>query len=188
MVTISFTGTNLPDGENIQVFIDDNSSYNPFQGEGTQIGSIPIDYNCTVDPSLLGIMADPCSGSSDEFDHEFLMMSSGCGFNVANLLVDFDINNNSFGMVNSDIGQSNFCQFTAPDAAWISQLQSSSNCGSLINSAGPTTDIPAGAIVIVITDAGAPTIPYNFDDLCLNGQEIYILQNSCERTQGAFTE
>src|SRR5688500_1457075 len=192
VIGITFTGINLPDGEDIQIFIDDNSTYNPFSGGGEYLGSIPIDYNCSECLSILGIMAAPCltvPGISPvgEEDNEFMMMSSGCGFNVADLLIDFDASNNSFGGVNSDIGTSN-CPFMAsPDASLLAQLMASANCPNLINAAGPSTVIPPGALVVVFTDTGNPDVAYNFDDLCATGLEIYVLQNSCERTIGAFT-
>ncbi len=82
-IQISFTGTNLPEGDNIEVFIDDISTYNPFLGGGSSIGTIPIDYSCTTCPSVLGLMADPCAGSTDDDEREFMMLHSGCGFNVS---------------------------------------------------------------------------------------------------------
>src|SRR4030095_12315122 len=170
VVTISFTGTTLPEGENIQIFMDDISTYNPFSGGGTNIGSIPIDYNCSTCPSMLGIMADPCAGSSThELDNEFLAFSSGCGFNVSALLVDYDPNNNVGGTQNSDICASCGCTFVTPDAALISQLQASSNCPNLIIPANASSTIPGGAAVIVFSDSGPISVAYNFDDLCLKG-------------------
>ena len=60
MIDITFTGSNLPDGEDLEVFIGDNSGYNPFSGGGTSIGTIPIGYNCTTCPSLLGLAVNVC--------------------------------------------------------------------------------------------------------------------------------
>src|SRR5688500_11316035 len=186
-IEISFQGTNLPDGEDIQIFMGDQSAYNPFNGGGSYIGSIPVEYNCSTCPQLLGIMSDPCTGGTDEQDNEFLAFSSGCGFNVSDLLVDYDINNNSFGIANADVCSSCPCNFITPDANLIAQLQASTNCPNLIIPAESSSTIPPGAVVIVFTDAWTPSVPYNFDDLCSKGLEIFILQSSCERTQGAFT-
>jgi hypothetical protein len=65
-ITISFTGTNLPEGDNINVYWGTSSSFNPFSGGGTLIGSIPIDYTCSTPcPTIMAVMLNPstCSGN-----------------------------------------------------------------------------------------------------------------------------
>ena len=108
-IQISFTGTNLPEGDNIQVFWDTNSGYNPFGGGGTQIGSIPIDYTCTTCPTILAVMVNPatCSGANpNDEQNEFMLMNSGCGFNVSNLQINPSVGGTG---VNDSIGGSQGC-------------------------------------------------------------------------------
>src|SRR5687768_16529660 len=106
VIDITFTGVNLPDGEDIQIFIDDNSTYNPFSGGGDLIGSIPIEYNCTTCPTLLGLMNNPCNNYPTDDDQEFMLLHSGCGFDVDGLV----INTNAGSANNDSIGGSNASQ------------------------------------------------------------------------------
>ena len=161
MIQITFTGTNLPDGELIEVFIGDNTTYNPFMGGGTLIGTIPVDYNCTTCPSLLGIMAQPCGSDTD---NEYAVISSGCGFNVNDLLFNLDVNNNT-GVGNADPGSA-ACPFGTPDPALIAALQAG-NCATLIFPVGPGDVVPAGVNVILFTDSGVP-LPFKHSQPWIN--------------------
>src|SRR6188474_1873664 len=110
-VTISFTGTNLPDGGTLQVLWGTNSAYNPCAGGGTQIGTIPIDYPCTNCPTIQGIMINACG--INEQENEFMLLDSGCGFNVSNLSVDLL----PAGSSANDIGNGTSCPFQSPSAS-----------------------------------------------------------------------
>jgi len=180
-VEISFTGLNLPESENIQVFIDENSTYNPFLGEGTAIGNIPIDFNCTgICPEMLGILANGCT---PEAANEFFMMHSGCGFNVNDLSVDLYPAGSS-----NDIGFGTSWAFTTPSPAMMSALQAGTNCSSAnVIAAGPNDVIPGGAIVLVFPDNTDPTVSYDLTYLCSLGLPIYILHSTRDFGSGIFS-
>ena len=65
-----------------------------------------------------------------------------------------------------------------PSAAMISALQASTNCSNLnLIPAGPGDVIPAAVPVIIFTDSTGSTVNYNFDDLCAQGLDVYVIQN-----------
>ncbi|MEO5905355.1 MAG: hypothetical protein ABIQ11_01425, partial [Saprospiraceae bacterium] len=187
IVTVSFTGTNLPEGEDLQLYIDDVSSYNPFSGGGALIGTTQIDYNCSTCPNALGIMINPCTGiSPPEQNDEFMLLYSGCGLIVSELQVT--VNTGSGQNVDQNIGLSNFCQFQSDNSALVSQiLANSSGCTGHVFSAGPTDVIPPASIIIVFTDTDATLLNYDFSALCATGLNIYVLRSTCNRFSGAFT-
>src|SRR6187431_1370503 len=139
-IQLSFTGTNLPEGEDIQVFWGTNSSYNPFMGGGTQIGAIPIDYACTTCPSILAVIVNPatCNGANpNDEQNEFMMLSSGCGFNVSNLQINPSVGGAG---LNDSIGGSQGCGFSASTAAMVATfIANSTGCTGNIFPAGPGT-------------------------------------------------
>ncbi|MDX1409389.1 MAG: hypothetical protein R3330_14680, partial [Saprospiraceae bacterium] len=136
-------------------------------------------YNCSGCPEIAGIMADPCNGVGvDEQDNEFMIVLAGCGFAVNDLTVD--VSNNAIAS-NDDLGTAS-CPFTTPSASLMAAL---SGCAS-ITAAGPGDNIPAQAIVLVFTDSDAGSVSYDLSGLCSAGEDIYVLQNSCTRTIGAF--
>ena len=189
IIDLTFTGSNLPDGETLDIYLGDNAGFDPFIGDGVLIGQVPINYNCVDCPQLLGIMADPCRDTMavdmTEQANEFAVMTSGCGFDVDDL--SFDINNNA-GLNNDDIQTGGNCEYGPVNPALIAQIQSSVNCSaSNVFSATGGDAIPAGVIVLIFTDADATTVNYDFSALCATGLDIYVLQNSCDRSIGAFT-
>jgi hypothetical protein len=138
-ITISFTGTNLPAGDNINVYWGTTNSYNPFSGGGTQIGTIPISYGCTTCPTIMGVMIDPCNSAADE-QNEFMLLGSGCGFNVSNLQINPSVGGS--GSNDSIGGASQGCQFAAASSlsGLVSSLQAAgANCSGNIFAAGPGT-------------------------------------------------
>ena len=146
-----------------------------------------VSYGCTGCPEIAAIMADPCRGTSlSETDNEFLIISAGCGFAVNDLVVDFDASNNIISSVNDDIGLVN-CPFQTPSGALITTMNTNSGSCTSITGAGPGSTIPAGAIVIVLTDASGLSSPFDWSALCGTGRDVYVLQNSCDRSAGAFS-
>ena len=187
-IQITFTGTNLPEGDNIQVFWDTNSGFNPFGGQGTLLGSIPIDYTCTTCPTILAVMVNPatCNGAypNDE-QNEFMLMNSGCGFNVSSLQINPSVGGSG---VNDSIGGSQGCGFSSSTAGIVANfIANSTGCTGNIFAAGPTTQIPGGAIVLIFNDATGPGIPYDFSSLCATGMPIYVLNSTCDRLLGAYS-
>ena len=184
-VSISFTGTNLPDGDSIQIFIDDNSTYNPFSGGGDKIGSIPIEYNCTTCPTILAVNVNACNSVGSDEENEFMMLRSGSGFNVSDLIINPSVGGSG---ANDSIGGSQGCQFAANTTAIVNNIISNStDCTGNIFSAGPGTEIPAGAIVVVFNDSNGPSISFDFSSLCASGLPVYILQSTCNRLLGAYS-
>lgn len=190
-ITISFTGTNLPEGDNIQVFWDQSSTFNPFNSQGTQIGSIPIDYTCSTCPTIMAVMFNPATCSSmypNDEQNEFMVLGSGCGFNVSN----FQLNPSVGGAgVNDSIGGSQGCGWSLANATTAVAFLTSNgtNCSGNIFAAGPGTNIPGGAIVIAFSDAFGPNVPFNFQSLCETGMPIYVISSSCDRNTnfGAYS-
>lgn len=101
--------------------------------------------------------------------------------------IGFDLPFNGFGPQNGDIGfdidGTPFpCGFKVPTVTALS------GCPGAIP-LGPDDVIPPGALVVLFitgTTETADAADTDFSNICLNGQPVYILQNACERTAGAF--
>ncbi|MDX2281477.1 MAG: gliding motility-associated C-terminal domain-containing protein [Saprospiraceae bacterium] len=183
--TLTGTGTNIvpAPGNCINWYYGTTNTFNPYNGEGTLLGCSPITsapINCGAPcPTFLGIFIDACG---TEENNEFLGLYSGGGFNVDDLTIDFDDNNN-VGSGNDDIGTG--CSFQGPDPALLATIQN--NCpNSTVIGVGSGQTVPPNVPVVVFTSAGMD-FDYNFSGLCSVFGNIYVLQSSCTRTTGAFT-
>jgi len=197
MINFQVTGIDLPQGT-VDWFIDDNPSFNPAFNQGEYIGESLISPNpntqvvdeCNPCPQLLALMVDACNFSGQESNNEFFIISSGGGISSADQIqFDFAPTNNGQGVMNNDINMGNDpCEFLPqPNPTLIAGLLSTANCdGTNIIGAGPSTPIPAGALVVVFTSSNL-NVNYDFDGLCANGETIYVLQSDCPRSKGAFT-
>jgi len=189
VITLKAGGVNLPDGGCLNWYYSDTQGFDPYAGEGTLIGCGDITSTspppCSVCPEMLSLFIDACG---PEGPNEFMLLGSGSGFNVNSLQIDFATQNNTMGATNNDINVNAApCGFKTPDATLIANIQASANCdGTNVIPVGPGGSVPAGAIVLIFTSGNATTA-YDFDALCATGQKIYVLQNSCNRTIGAFT-
>ncbi len=128
-------------------------------------------------PFVAAILVDACGG---EPDNEFLIINSGGGFDPADLYIDFDAANNIVGPENNDIN-------TGPGACGLQAGNPTliTGCSNVI-AVGPGTTIPPNAFVVVQTSAGANTT-YDFSGVCPQGECIYVIQSTCFRTAGAFS-
>lgn len=186
---LTVSGDNLPHNGCINWYYNTSSGFNPYNGEGTLIGcgtiTAPPPAPCSTCPEILAIWIDACG---TEQANEFMIISSGSGFNVSNFGLNYDMSNNGMSPLNDDVNANGGgCSWQVPAAGIISAMQSSANCdNSNIIPAGPGTNIPAGALVVIYTSSAAST-QYNFDQLCANGHIIYVMQSSCARTIGAFS-
>lgn len=186
---LNASGTTLPNNGCVNWYYSPQQGFNPYAGEGTLIGcgsiTAPPPPPCTNCPEILAIWIDACGS---EQANEFMILSSGSGFNVNNLGVDFDPSNNTMSPLNEDINTNGgSCSWQVPSAGLISAMQASGSCDNTnIIPAGPGTTIPPGVLVVVWTSSAAST-QYNFDNLCAAGQTIYVMQNTCARTIGAFS-
>ena len=61
--TVTLMGGDLPNNGKIEYYYSDIAGFNPYNGEGTKIGSANITTPgppCRICPSLLGFMIDAC--------------------------------------------------------------------------------------------------------------------------------
>jgi len=133
-------------------------------------------------PTVLGILVDGCG---TEQLNEFVIIHSGGGFNTNDLQFSFDVNNNIIGPENNDINMDlnnlpgGACGLQAGDPSMIS------GCSNVI-SIGTGFDVPANSMVVLQTSSGANQ-PYNFSSICGAGGCIYVIQSTCTRSAGGFT-
>jgi gliding motility-associated-like protein len=195
-VPLTLQGNQLPSGGEIRWFYSENPGFNPVAGQGTLAGTTPLPVipppvigQCPqVCPDLLMLFVNSCNGSGAEPDNEFFVFTSGSGFLASEIQMDFDAANTSSGDPNDNdinIG-TNSCQIKEPDASLINQLRSGACNGSNLFPAGPGDTIPPDAIVAFFTSSNV-SIDYDFSTFCASGRAIYIMQSSCRRTLGAFT-
>ena len=122
-------------------------------------------------------MVDACGPESS---NEFIIINSGGGFDPADLFVDFDTNNNFGGPENEDINTGGgACSLQAGNAAMIT------GCSNVI-AVGPGFMIPPNSFVVLQTASSANTT-YDFSGVCTNNQCIYVIQSTCARSVGAFS-
>jgi len=140
------------------------------------IGITNLYSQCTVCPQLEMIMVDACPGGA-EFENEFVVISSGSGFNSSNL--QLDIPNNTTGGPNNDINLGG-----APCGLQLGDNSLVTGCPNVIP-VGPGFDIPSNSLV-VLQISGNPNNPYDFSAMCGSGECVYVIRNSCIRSSGAF--
>ncbi len=190
LLFLNAEGQFLPDNGCLNWYYSSTPGFNPYNGEGTLIGCGDIDSPmpppCDVCPEILAIWIDACG--SPESANEFMIIHSGSGFNVDQLGLDYDPNNNNLPPGTDDVNvNGGSCSWMVPSATVIANMQASASCdGSNIIPAGPGTAIPPGALVVIWTSADAST-SYSFENLCAAGETIYVMQSSCVRAAGAFS-
>ncbi|MEM9527296.1 MAG: hypothetical protein AAGA31_11850, partial [Bacteroidota bacterium] len=123
------------------------------------------------------------NGGPLDVESELVVVSSGL-LPVPVNSINLDFPNNAFGFENTDINQQNNfdCNFKEPS------ITSLPGCPSAVP-LGPNDEIPANAFVVIFTTGTTVTADIagvDFSNLCPLGRPIYILQNECERTSGAF--
>ncbi|MGK0315747.1 MAG: gliding motility-associated-like protein [Saprospiraceae bacterium] len=179
--SVSFTvnDINLPTGT-IDWYSSSSSGFDPLTG-GTLLGSstsASTISECSTCPEIEALFIDVCNDLADsEDDNEFMVVSSGSGFNVDNFSLTFP--NPAFASPDAGINTGDMCNWTDGDLSLIS------GCGSEIIAAGPGDFIPANSIVIIQTSTTG-TITYDVSPLCGLGDCIYVLQNSCDRISAGF--
>ncbi|MFN4254610.1 MAG: hypothetical protein ACK4Q5_06360 [Saprospiraceae bacterium] len=183
-ITLTATGTGLPPGGCVDWYYGTTNNFNPYAGQGTFLGCSPIDdvpppQPCNDCPITVMLFVDACG---TEQDNEWMLLWSGSGFNVGQLSVDLSSNNN-FGAGNGDLGTD--CPWMEPTANAISSIQTICP-GATVVGAGPGDAVPPNVPVIIFTSAGL-TFNYNFSNLCPLSPVIYVMQNSCVRSAGAFS-
>lgn len=128
-------------------------------------------------PQIEAIMVDACG---TEPLNEFVIISTGDGFQVDDLQFGFHPTNTGGGAQNGNINVGFIsCGLTAGNADVYT------GCNNII-SVGPGDSVPADAYLVLQSSNGADA-SYDFSELCEDDACIYVVANSCTRTSGAFT-
>ena len=127
-----------------------------------------------------GIMIDACG---TEQLNEFITLKTVDSVEVSKLKIDFDANNNTGSNQNKDIDGGN-CKFTMPSTSSLDSLKKNS-IGVVFIPMTVGNIIPQNSKVLVIVSTGL-NYPYDLTSFG-NSDTVYVLQNSCTRTVGAFT-
>lgn len=156
-VTLSVTGLNIPPGSSVDWYIGANGTYNPYNGEGTLIGSVPaISDPCTDPPQVLYVMVNPdnaqVGGPGDQCDEFMVLWTGSGGFETSDIVV-------------SNLGPGSFQwnSFVAGNAGTFS-------CGVPL----PPGPVPANAILI-IQSGTSNNVMIDDDVLCASGLPVYII-------------
>jgi gliding motility-associated-like protein len=156
-VTMSVTGVNLPIGSHVDWYLFTDGTQNPYNGDGTIIGSAPVTGDpCTNPPEVLYIMVNPdntqVGGSGDQCD-EFMVLWTGSG-----------------GFSTSDISVTNLGPGTFQWDSFVAGNAGNFSCAVAL----PPGPVPANAILIIQSSPNN-NVPINSDVLCASGLPVYII-------------
>lgn len=146
------------------------------------IGILSIINGYSQCPKIKGILIDAC-GTREE-TNEWMVLTTNADIVVNNLQIDFDANNNTSGASNGDINGVS-CSWITPRTSSIDSLKVNTNYNTNIIPTSPGATIPANSTILILT-SDSLTFPYNITNLTMYGN-VYVLQSSCKRTIGAFT-
>ncbi|GEM_PF-2218521 len=135
--------------------------------------------DCPNPPTIEFLMVDACG--PPEAPNEFAIINSAEGFLVDDFQFTFNPTNTGFGSNNSNvnIGFDSSCGLTTGNAdVYV-------GCDNVIE-LGLGDEVPPNSYVIFQTSNNADAI-YDISNLCVEDECIYVIANSCARTQGAFT-
>ena len=133
-------------------------------------------------PKIKGILIDAC-GTREE-TNEWMVLTTNTSIVVNSLQIDFDVNNNTGGVLNGDINGVS-CSWITPRTSSIDSLKVNTSYNTNIIPISPGSTIPANSTILILT-SDSLTFPYNITNLTMYGN-VYVLQSSCKRTIGAFT-
>lgn len=190
-VQLSVKGIQMPSKGVISWMYSDDPNFDP-RTEGTLIGKTDLPehqkVSCpSVCPDLLMVMMNSCDGKGKEENNEFFILSSGSGFFASDLQFRINEATNGNGNENHSVNiGSNPCNIQKPSEAFMTRLRSGACSNLNLFSAGPGDFIPPDALVIFFMSNNV-TIDYNLNTLCNSGHNVYVMQSSCARTMGAFT-
>ena len=175
-IEITVNDPNLPNGA-VDWYSSTNPGFDPLT-EGTLIGSSTISGSgaaCDQCPEILSILIDACGPSSNEDNNEFMIISSGSGFNVSDLILNYPFAGPG---QDADVFTGSTCQWQAGD------VTSFSGCADLVApNAGDF--IPPNSYVILQTSTFQNEV-YDVSSLCGLADCIYVLESSCDRNTAAF--
>ncbi len=129
-------------------------------------------------PTIAAIAVNACG---TEQNNEYVVINSGGGFFVSDLQFDYDASNNAGGAANSDINIG-----ATPCGLQVGNPSMIMGCNNVLP-VGPGFFIPANSYVILETSSATNTV-YDFTAVCGTQQCVYVIQSSCARTLGAFTD
>jgi gliding motility-associated-like protein len=175
--TVTLQGGDLPHNGTIDYYISETPGFNPYNGEGTKIGSANISTPnppCRICPVLLGFMIDACGL---EPKNEFIIIWTGSGFNTGGFVFDYAATNNTGGAPNADI-QAGGCGITNGNPALVG--------GCTAIPVGLNYNLPPNSIWIVFTSVTAFT-NYDFSSACALACKVFVSSSTCDRTIGAFS-
>ncbi len=189
-VVLSITGSNIPAGSDVILYSSTDSTFNPYLGQGDSIGYFKGDsIQSDLLPSrscvdIIGIFIDACNPSPiPEYHNEYIFLNSGQGLRVDSLKIDWP---NNSGTGNSDVNLgSTPCGIIKPSTTLMNTLRTGSCNTTNFVAVGPGDSIPPNVIVLFFA-SNSVDYPYNFSNLCAGGVPIYVTQNACTRTNGAF--
>lgn len=136
-------------------------------------------------PEVEAMMVDACGA---EATNEFVIIHSGSsGFNTNDISVDFPVGNNQMTILNNDINTDvNNWPPGTPCGLTTGNPAAYTGCSNII-AIGPGFNVPANQIVILQISSGSNAGIYDFSSLCGAGQCIYVISNSCVRTNGGMS-
>ena len=185
VMTLSGSGSGLQPGSCIDWYYGTTANFNPYNNQGNFMGCSLVEVlpvsPCVECPFLLSLFINACG---TEQNNEYMVVWSGSGFTVDDMTVDFDDNNNTLGPQNDDIGPGG-CSWEEPNANAVASVQTICPNATVVG-AGPGETVPAGVPIIVFTSDNYDE-NYNFGGLCPLAPVIYVMQNGCGRSIGAFT-
>lgn len=138
-------------------------------------------------PQVLSMLIDACPTGQEE-NNEYILISSGNGFNLSNLTIDYAMGNNAGFGDNNDVQTNVDNDPMNPTPCGIQPGDLSVLIAGSCNvfPVGAGANIPAGAILYFQTSSN-PTQTVDISFLCAGGQDIYVARSTCTRTIGAFT-
>lgn len=141
-----------------------------------------ITLNAFSCPKIKGILIDAC-GTNEE-RNEWMVLTTDTIVSINNLVIDYDVNNNSGGSSNGDINGVN-CSWITPRVSSMDAIKLNTIDSNRLIAVSPGGSIPANSTILVLT---SDSLSFNYDlsNLTYYGN-VYVIQSSCKRTQGAFT-
>ena len=135
----------IPTGTAVEWYISPTAAFTP--PTGTYIGTTNTTLCPTICPKIQVIFIDACNGTTSEFDNEYMVFTSGDGFQADNLQVKYS-NSSLAGNAALNIG-ANACALQVPQAALITALRAGACNASNIIPVNPGSTVPAGGVVVL---------------------------------------
>jgi len=141
-----------------------------------------ITLNAFSCPKIKGILIDAC-GTNEE-RNEWMVLTTDTIVSINNLVIDYDVNNNSGGSSNGDINGVN-CSWITPRVSSMDAIKLNTIDSNRLIAVSPGGSIPANSTILVLT-SDSLSFNYNLSNLTYYGN-VYVIQSSCKRNTGAFT-